>query len=138
MRLKVSSAPVLSGFRFRVDMVTFVAGQLPKELGKLVNLTHFDAVCNSLSGVLSIRSERFIFATSEIDVAFYAGPLPKVLPISLEEFNLGDDRFNTNKFTGGIPSEWGALTNLKELKMAACGLDGKPPRTCTERLQISC
>ena len=39
-------------------MVTFVAGQLPKELGKLVNLTHFDAVCNSLSGVLSVRSER--------------------------------------------------------------------------------
>ena len=37
----------------------------------------------------STRSERFIFAT-EIDVAFYAGPLPKVLPISLEVFNLGD------------------------------------------------
>ena len=39
--------------------------------------------------------------------------------------NLGIDDRNTNKFTGGIPSEWGALTNLKELKMVACGLDGE-------------
>ena len=31
----------------------------------------------------------------------------------------------SHQFTGGIPSEWGALTNLKELKMVACGLDGE-------------
>ena len=30
-----------------------------------------------------------------------------------------------HKFTGGIPSAWGALTNLKELKMPNSGLDGK-------------
>ena len=81
---------------------------------------------------LSIRSERLNF-TTEIDVAFYAGPLPKVLPISLEVFNLGDYSNNTNKFTGGIPPEWGALTNLKELKMANCGLDGKLLSTRSER-----
>ena len=86
---------------------------------------------------LRTRSERFIFAT-EIDVAFYTGPLPKVLPISLEVFNLGDKLGNTNKFTGGIPFEWGALTNLKELKMVACGLDGKPLRTRTERRLLFC
>ena len=96
-------------------------------------MTHFDARLNSLTGLLSTRSERFIFAT-EIDVAFYAGPLPKVLPISLEVlFNLGDGFGDTNKFTGGIPSEWGALTNTKELKMVACGLDDKPLRTRSER-----
>ena len=50
----------------------------------------------------STRSERFIFAT-EIDVAFYAGPLPKVLPISLGVFHLGDRSGNTNKFTGPFP-----------------------------------
>ena len=46
---------------------------------------------------------------------------------------------NTNsphKFTGGIPSEWGALTNLKELKMAYCGLDGKPLSTRSERFSF--
>ena len=106
---------------------------MPKELGELVNLTHFDASWNELQGGLSTRSERFNFAT-EIDVAFYAGPLPKVLPISLEVFNLGESSKNTNKFSGGIPSEWGALTNLKELKMLACGLDGKPLRTRSERV----
>ena len=89
------------------------------------------------SQVRGIRSERFIFAT-EIDVVFYAGPLPKVLPISLEVLTLDEYGSNTNKFTGGIPSEWGALTNLKELKMVACGLDGKPLRTRTERRLLFC
>ena len=63
---------------------------------------------------------------------FYTGSLPKVLPVSLEVLNFGVNG-NTNKFTGGIPSEWGALTNLKELKMAACGLDGKPLSIRSER-----
>ena len=55
----------------------------------------------------------------------FTGELPKQLPVSLEVLNLGESRFGQiNNFTGGIPSEWGALTNLKELKMVACGLDG--------------
>ena len=55
----------------------------------------------------------------------FTGELPKQLPLSLEVLNLGAVDFNTNKFTGGIPSEWGALTNLKRLEMVACGLDGE-------------
>ena len=51
----------------------------------------------------------------------------------LEVLNFGVNYGNTNKFTGGIPSEWGALTNLKELKMAFCGLDGKPLSIRSER-----
>ena len=46
------------------------------------------------------------------------------MPPSLEVIILGDFYKNTNKFTGGIPTEWGSLTNLKELKMACCGLSG--------------
>ena len=68
-----------------------------------------------------------------------AGELPKQLPTSLEVLTLGeysDYSDNTNKFTGGIPSEWGALTNLKSLKIVACGLDGKPLSIRTERLRI--
>ena len=52
------------------------------------------------------------------------GPLPKMMPLSLEVLNLGANMYSTNEFTGGIPAEWGSLTNLKELKMAHCGLDG--------------
>ena len=47
-----------------------------------------------------------------------------MMPLSLEILILGDHWNNTNKFTGGLPAEWGSLTNLKELKMVACGLDG--------------
>ena len=56
-----------------------------------------------------------------------------MLPTSLEILNLagGSPNFGgtPHKFTGGIPSEWGALTNLKELNMANCSLDGKSLRT---------
>ena len=58
-----------------------------------------------------------------------AGPLPKVMPVSLEILNLsgGDSRCGgtPHAFTGGIPVEWSSMTNLKELKMVACGLDGQ-------------
>ena len=46
------------------------------------------------------------------------------MPPSLEVLILGVNEYNNNKFTGGIPAEWGSLTKLKELKMVACGLDG--------------
>ena len=42
------------------------------------------------------------------------------MPVSLENLDL-----NRAKFTGGIPAEWSSMTNLKELKMAHCGLDGE-------------
>ena len=49
------------------------------------------------------------------------------MPPSLEKLDLsGGDGYigEPHKFTGGIPTEWGSLTNLKELKMANCGLSG--------------
>ena len=55
------------------------------------------------------------------------------MPPSLEILNLGEYIDNTNKFTGGIPAEWGSLTSLKELKMVACGLDGALCRTSSTR-----
>ena len=58
----------------------------------------------------------------------HAGPLPKVMPVSLEILNLsGDASFGgtPHKFTGGLPPEWSSMTNLKELTMVACGLDGE-------------
>ena len=48
------------------------------------------------------------------------------MPVSLETLDLsggfGDD---AHKFTGGIPAEWSSMANLKELRMAHCGLDGE-------------
>ena len=47
------------------------------------------------------------------------------MPVSLEILYMGVDSENDNKFTGGIPAEWSSMTNLKELVMGACGLDGE-------------
>ena len=49
------------------------------------------------------------------------------MPVSLEKLDLSGRYGNSHKnlFTGGIPAEWGLMTNLKELRMANCGLDGE-------------
>ena len=60
------------------------------------------------------------------------------MPLSLEKLDLSGSVHDRHKFTGGIPTEWGSLTNLKELKMAGCGLSGGwftralSPRNATE------
>ena len=46
------------------------------------------------------------------------------MPPSLEELILNGEYGALHKFTDGIPSEWGSLTNLKSLNMRYCGLDG--------------
>ena len=46
------------------------------------------------------------------------------MPPSLEKLNLSGPYGNPQKFTGGIPTEWSSLMNLKELSMASCGLSG--------------
>ena len=60
-----------------------------------------------------------------------------MLPASLEVLDVSGTYDNPHKFNGGIPSEWGALTNLKELKMVYCGLDGKLLSIRTERFAFS-
>ena len=51
------SAPGLNGFAF-ADISLFLAGELPKEFGKLVKLTYFNVKFNRLEGGLSTRTER--------------------------------------------------------------------------------
>ena len=52
------SAPGLSGYSFVLIIAIFAVGCLPKELGDLANLKHFDVSQNSIEGQLSIRTER--------------------------------------------------------------------------------
>ena len=49
------------------------------------------------------------------------------MPVSLKILNLSGGQYNghEHKFTGGIPAEWSSMTNLKQLKIVACGLDGE-------------
>ena len=46
------------------------------------------------------------------------------MPVSLKVLNLSGGN-SGHKFTGGIPAEWSSMTNLKELNMFNCGLDGE-------------
>ena len=54
------SVPVLSGFSFADTwhcIPLILAGELPKGLGKLVNLAYFNVARNELEGGLSTRAE---------------------------------------------------------------------------------
>ena len=106
---------------------------LPSNIGELGDdITELNLISCSLIGSLSTRYERPI-RVYHINILFWSGPLPKQLPVSLEVLDLsgGPDRtgfggqHGIHKSTGGIPSEWAALTNLKTLKMQDSGLDGK-------------
>ena len=57
---EVGSASGLRASDFVLIWSLFFAGQLPKELGKLVNLKEFHVYGNKIEGQLSIRSERAI------------------------------------------------------------------------------
>ena len=60
--------------------------------------------------------------------------------MSLETLQFGPDTTfanNSNNFEGGIPAEWGSLTNLKKLNVVKCGLDGKIGSTRTERFNLA-
>ena len=43
-----------------------------------------------------------------------------MMPTSIETLELSINK----KFTGGIPSEWGSLKNLRSLNMYGCGIGG--------------
>ena len=47
------------------------------------------------------------------------------MPVSLEILDLSGEYDAPHEFTGGIPAEWSWMTNLKQLTMANCGLDGE-------------
>ena len=46
-----------------------------------------------------------------------------MMPPSLEILDLSAPRYEPHKFTGGIPTEWGSLTKLKELRVEAVQLE---------------
>ena len=92
--------------------------ELPSNIGELGDsVTEIDLSCHALRGAWYDQAYR---ARKRIEKRIArAGTLP-MMPPSLKKL----DMCNAGKFTGGIPSEWGSLTNLKSLDMRNCGLDG--------------
>ena len=108
------------GGRFTAEVAAFA---------KLKELMLFNMGIGGKIGSTRTEWLRILFT---IHKPFLAGQLPKHLPLSLETLQLGPDNSyweNNNKFDGGIPAEWGGLTNLKKLNVMKCGLDGKPLST---------
>ena len=98
-------------------------GGIPAEWSSMTNLKKLDMARCGLDGECLVYVQ--VNTTSLRCYRMRTGPLPKVMPVSLEILNLGDAYYNNNKFTGGIPAEWSSMTNLKELRMVKCGLDGE-------------
>ena len=72
-----------------------------------------------------VRSSQVYHAQKRIEKRIArAGTLPKIMPVSLETLDVSGGYDHHHKFTGGIPAEWSSMTNLKELRMAHCRLNG--------------
>ena len=71
-------------------IAVFAVGRLPKELGDLVSLKHFDVLQNAIGGQLSIRTERLHIL---LTFTFSAGELPKQLGqlTKLTHFDVSDN-----------------------------------------------
>ena len=87
---------------------------------------------NRLGGTIPSDIELFTRLTTLVLFDMDVGaPLPRLLPSSLELLVLND-----NEFTGHIPSEWGALTNLQELDLSRCALGGRLPEEMADLVNL--
>ena len=114
-----------------------LGGVLPPELTRLTNLTTLNLRFSGLTGTIPTSIGGLTkLQRLELQRNALTGPLPATMPPSLEMLNLGEDSSNTNRFTGGVPTEWSSLTNLKELKMVKCALDGPLPKAMPPSLEV--
>ena len=109
---------------------TFSVGELPKELGELVNLTLFNAADNKLQGGLSTRSERLNGSLTCNLVCACTGELPleiiRMQAKGVEVFLSGNAGFT-------LPSNIGELGgDITKLDLSDCSLTG-PCSTRSER-----
>ena len=101
----------------KVDLYGNKGFTLSSDISAVKDATNLDFSGYFLSGACAGMTYR---ARKRIEKQITrAGTLP-MMPPSLEVLNM----YDAGKFTGGIPSEWGSLTNLKSLDMYDCGLDG--------------
>ena len=79
------------------DIPLFYSGELPKELGQLINLIHFNVASNSIGGELYVPADMYcVFADIHLCAA---GELPKELG---KLVNLCQLILFNNKFQGEL------------------------------------
>ena len=104
---------------------------MPKELGELVNLTHFDASWNELQGGLSTRAERIMsFINMCIGTLHTGGVSNEVFAFlcGLEHFDLsGNPRLDKSTLAGYLAC---TMKNLKRIDACNKGLKGEGQHPC--------
>ena len=75
-----------------------------------------------------------VFATDKKILCCSGPPLPETLKLLAPLANLEVLSLSHNKLGGTITADVSVFTNLKKLRMAVCGLDGKLLSTRSERV----
>ena len=106
---------------------------LPANIGELGDdITALDLRYCSLTGPLSTRSERLMFATENMRCC--AGPpLPEALKLLAPLANIEELSLGGNMLGGKITADAAVFTKLNSLHLSNMGLDGKIGSTRTER-----
>lgn len=102
-----------------------VTGVIPKEVGKLLNLTRFDLYNNNLSGEIPIE---FFNLTKLTHISIARNNLTGSIPKEIGNLkNLKVLGLRSNNLTGSIPKEVGNLTDLTEFWVFDNNLTGEIP-----------
>ena len=87
---------------------------IPSEWGLLTKLKNLKVFDCGLDGACVFRDVHKYRHRSNITFS-RAGPLPKLMPSSLETLELSGSLMSPHKFTGGIPAEWGSRPRAKAI-----------------------
>ncbi len=99
---------------------------LPWQLGKMTSLVELRVANNQLTGELPPElGTGGVRVTAKKTAVTTRVPTVQVIDVS------------NNKFSGGIPDEWGNIPQLTELRAVNCGLTGKLPATIRDWQRIS-
>ena len=109
---------------------------LPANIGELGDdITTLDLRYCSLTGPLSTRSERLMFATE--NTQYCAGPpLPEALKLLVPLVNIEELSLGGNKLGGTITADVQVFKKLKKLGLSNMGLNGKLLSTRSERVVL--
>ena len=112
-----------------------LSGEIPRELGKLTQLTELGLHANQLSGEIPRELGKL---TQLTELGLHANQLSGEIPRELGKLTqLTELGLHANQLSGEIPRELGKLTQLTELGLHANQLSGEIPRELGKLTQLT-